>query len=110
MVQGIPNMGFGPSAEVLSTSGREYLWSRVEGHWMKKTIVISSVARYSGSMVLPKGLALGKITASGKYKEYTDGLSDGSEVFRGFLDNEQSLAGADGNALDAAAVMVVFGR
>lgn len=35
--------------------------------------------------IIPSGVALGKITASGKYKKYDDAAVDGSQVCVGFL-------------------------
>jgi len=76
---------------------------------MIKTIVIDSTARNGGVTLLPKGLALGKITATGKYKEYDDSDGDGTGVFRGFLNEEKELA-YNGVAADVQAEMVVWGR
>lgn len=42
---------------------------------------------------LSAGAPLGRITASGKYKVYNNGASDGSEVFSGFLCGPANPAG-----------------
>jgi hypothetical protein len=103
------NVSIGPSQEYL-TSGREYLHSREAGHVMKKTVILSSAATDQQS-TLRKGLALGKVTASGKYSAFGVANSPaGTNVFRGFLDNEVDLRDDNGVAQDCAAQMVVFGR
>ena len=102
------NVPLGPTSEII-TSGSEYLNSRVEGTFMKRGVLIASTARYNGGTTLPKGLALAKITASGKYAEYDDGNSDGTEEFRGFLDQDIDLLDATGVARDAQASMVFWG-
>ena len=103
------NVSIGPNTEYL-TSGREYMWSREQGHIMKKTVVLAAASTDQGS-VLRKGLALGKITATGKYSPFNVGNSPtGTNVFRGFLDDEIDLRNADGAARDAVSQMVVWGR
>ena len=102
------NVSIGPNQEYL-TSGREFLHSREQGHVMKKTVVLASTATDQAS-VLRKGLAMGKITASGKYAQYDNGALDGTEVFRGFLDDEIDLRDSNSVAQDANSQMVVFGR
>lgn len=44
---------------------------------------------------LPAGRVLGKITASGKYKEYNPGNADGSEVVAGILWDDVDATAAD---------------
>jgi hypothetical protein len=51
---------------------------------------------------LVTGTVLGKITASGKYKAYNNGASDGSEVAAGIL-----YAACDASDGDKAAVAIV---
>lgn len=103
------NVSIGPNQEYL-TSGREYLHSRVEGHVMKKTVVVDRLAADQPGSILRKGYALAKITTSGKYKEYDNDDSDGTEVFRGFLDQELDMKDLNGVIADQVAQMVVFGR
>lgn len=57
---------------------------------------------------LRKGLCLGKITATDKYKEYDDSAVDGSEVFAGVLSDEiDMLNGGDGvTPIDQPAVLI----
>ena len=58
---------------------------------------------------LRKGLVLGRVTATGKYKQYDDAASDGTEVAAGILDKEIDLLGDDGQAVDSQATMLVHG-
>jgi len=104
----MPNTPLGPSAEV-TTSGREYLHSRAIGHVIKKTVILVSTARDQGN-TLRKGLALGKIAATGKFKDWDTSKSDGSQTFRGFLDEEVDMMDQFGNFQDRQATMVVWGR
>ena len=53
----------------------------------------------SGAGVLTKGTVLGKITASGKYKAYTNANSDGSEVAKLILAEDVDATSADVNAV-----------
>ena len=81
-------------------------------HVMKTGIMLDSSARDSGNTpttTLRPGLALGKITASGKYKEYDPSASDGSEVCVGFLEDERKVLDADGVASDNTGVLVFHG-
>jgi len=53
----------------------EFLVSEANGTLSREVVTIAS-----GSGVVPAGLVLGKITASGKYKPYDDDNADGSET------------------------------
>lgn len=53
----------------------EFLVSEANGTLSRAVVTIAS-----GSGVVPAGLVLGKITASGKYKPYDDDNADGSET------------------------------
>jgi len=57
---------------------------------------------------LRSGLTLGKVTATGYYKEYDDADADGTEVAAGFLLHPIRLIDPFGNAL--AAGQLVFGQ
>ena len=75
------------------------------------TVLIVSTAVDPGgtpsTSVLRAGLVLGKITASGKYKEYNNGSSDGSEVAVGILAHDVDLrAPVSGTAGDTPAVIM----
>jgi len=105
----MPNISIGPNTEYL-VSGREYLLDREAGHVMRETVILDSSARDSSQTTLRKGLALGKIASTGKYRDYGSGNSDGSQTFRGFLDEESDLLNVVGTATDRPAPMVIFGR
>lgn len=51
----------------------------------------------SGTGVLTRGTILGRVTASGKYKAYASGNSDGSEVPRAILARDVDATSADVN-------------
>ncbi len=66
-------------------------------------IVLDSTARDADNTpatALRKGLVLGKITATGKYMEYDDGASDGTETARVILDDEVDVLDENGDAAD----------
>ena len=102
----LPIPGLGTEIEAVPT---EFMRS---AHSILLGVTISSAARDSGNTTtttLRPGLVLGKITASGKYKEYNNYNSDGSEVAKGILYDQVKVLDADANAIDAAAVMVIHG-
>jgi len=84
---------------------------RFTGHGRESTVavVLDSTARDSGNSpttTLRKGLVLGKVTATGKYKEYDPSASDGTETARVILDDDvdlldESAAAADTEGLGA---------
>lgn len=97
---GTPGMG---SLE-LSTP-RELLWGgdnrSIQALWINS--VISGVTRDAGNTpdtVLRGGLVLGKITASGKMKQWIPTATDGSENIGGILD-VSNLKATDYNASDS---------
>ena len=86
---------------------REYLLHA--GHLIQVAVTIDSSARdaeNTPTTTLRKGLCLGKITESGKYKEYDAGASDGSQTGKCILDESVKVIDADGNAVDAIAAVV----
>ncbi len=75
-------------------------------------ITIDASARDSGNSpdtTLRKGLVLGKVTASGKYEEYDDGASDGTEVAACILTDQVNLLDEEGSAVDSFATGMVHG-
>lgn len=69
--------------------------------------VIDAAARDDGNSpttTLRKGLVLGKVTATGKYKEYDPSASDGTETARLILDDEVDLLDEAGSAADTEAL------
>ena len=82
---------------------------RFTDHGRESTVavVLDSTARDSGNTpttTLRKGLVLGKVTATGKYKEYDSGASDGTETARVILDDEVVVLDETGTAADTDAV------
>ena len=57
---------------------------------------------------LRQGLCLGKVTASGKYKEYDDGDSDGTQTVAAILDEDVDVLDEFGNAVTGAIVAAVI--
>jgi len=104
------NLQVGPQTVASPTSGREFVLDRGIGQVTHYPggIVIAAAARDAGSTNLRKGLVMGKITASGKYSQYLDTNSDGTEVARGILDEEVDLKDPDGNARDAQGKLMVI--
>lgn len=74
----------------------EFLHAEANGTLSRERIVI-----VSGAGVLNAGTVLGKITASGKYKAYSDAASDGSQTAAGIL-----YASVDATSADASGVMI----
>lgn len=72
----------------------EHLISEASGTRSRETVVV-----VSGAGKLAAGTVLGKITASGKFKAYDNGASDGTEVAAGVL-----YAAVDATSADAPAV------
>lgn len=54
----------------------EFLLSEAEGKRSRDQVTVT----IAGSVALPSGTVLGKITASGKYIKYLNGASDGSQT------------------------------
>ena len=78
--------------------------------WALQGIVtIASAARDAGNTTvtkLRKGLVLGRVTSGGKYKEYDNNDTDGTEVARAILDQNVNLLDADSVARDVIARVV----
>lgn len=76
------------------------------------TVKIVSTAVDAGSTpttTLRKGLVMGKITSGGKYREYLDSSSDGSQVAKGILTDEVNMLDAAGVVQDQLAVIAFAG-
>jgi len=76
---------------------------------LEVTIAAAAVdARSTGEThKLQGGLTVAKITASGKYAEYDDGNSDGTEDAKGFLVTPVNTKIEDGTARDQIAVILI---
>jgi hypothetical protein len=69
----------------------EFLLSEGNGKRAREQVTVT----IAGSVALPSGTVLGKITASGKYIKQADGASDGSQVAAGVLG--YAIAGVNGD-------------
>lgn len=69
----------------------EWLLSEAEGQYSRDAATVT----VAGSVALPSGTVLGKITATGKLVRYVDTNSDGSQVAMGILWNP--LPGVNGD-------------
>jgi hypothetical protein len=75
-------------------------------------ITIDKTARDASNTpttTLRKGLVMGKITATGKYVQYSDAAQDGTQVARCILADEVNLLDEEGTAQDGHSVGVVHG-
>ncbi len=74
----------------------EFIFSESAGTYSRENVVV-----VLGAGVLPAGRMLGKITASGKFTNYDDGLVNGTEVAFGIL-----YAPVDATLADTPAVII----
>lgn len=108
-MNGIPGVN-----AALSTSDSEIYWggdeSRITVLRMDGTVVSTAVdAGNTPTTVLRKGLLLGKVTATGKLKEWDPDASDGSEDIYGVLDIELQMLDTSGSAVDQWCRVAVVG-
>lgn len=82
----------------------EYLVSEAEGTLSREEVTVTQ----SGA-ALASGTVMGKITASGKYKPYASGNSDGSQTAAGILYNTLNAATGDKKAVLHVRNAEVFG-
>ncbi len=85
---------------------------KLSDHGIKVAVTVDSSARDDGNTTdttLRKGLVIGRVTATGKYKEYDAGASDGTETAAGILDDETNLLDESGAASDSHATMLIHG-
>lgn len=85
---------------------------REDGHHIPVTV--DAKARDAGHVGhethLRAGLAMAKVTASGRYKEYNDANADGTEVFVGYLYAEVDVTiGGKVDEADVPGVLLVTG-
>lgn len=83
-------------------------------HFAYKQITLASTARDSGNTpttTLRRGLVLGKITASGKFAQYDNSATDGTQTADGVLEEQEDLVNEETNAaVDTQGVMMWHGR
>jgi len=106
--QRYPNVGFG--GETVSTPS-EFL---LDSHVIQRGVTVDKTARDSGNTgkttTLRPGLVMGKIEATGKFKQYDPSAADGTETAVGILLDQVKVLDEDANAVDALGVLVVHGR
>lgn len=71
----------------------EYLVSEANGHRSRKTVTLASGVNYKA------GHVLGKITSSGKFTEYDDDASDGSQTAAAVLYDNVDATSEDKSAV-----------
>jgi hypothetical protein len=99
-------LGYGASREV---TDNEY---KLSDHGVKVAVTIDANASDAGgtpTTTLRKGLVLGKVTSSGKYKQYSNAAVDGTEVAAGILDDETNLVGDSGVPAYSQSTMLIHG-
>lgn len=86
---------------------------REDGHHIP--ITLDATAEDAGHVGfethLRRGLALGKVTATGKYKQYDDAVNpaDGTQVCAGYLYVDVDMLDGGAAAIDRPAVLLVTG-
>jgi hypothetical protein len=106
MVDRLPNFGLGTEQIDVPTE------FRLSDHAILVGITIGSTARdgeNTPTTTLRRGLVMGKITASGKYAQYSDAATDGTGVAAGILVHEADLLGPYASAHDATGLILVHG-
>lgn len=94
----------------VSSQTNQYLWGGSQSEVLTLDFLIDSAARDTGSnntQVLRAGLAMGRVTASGKLKQFDVGASDGTQSLVGFLKEETPLINTLGQAQEAFAPVIV---
>lgn len=72
----------------------EFVLSEASGNRSRENIVVAQTGAE-----IKSGTVLGKVTATGKYKPYNNGASDGTEVAAGILYNYLPAATGDAKAV-----------
>lgn len=102
----MPGMG----AESDSTEN-EFLWGNRETAHYESGVIVSTTTDSGSSPTsqLRPGLAMGKVTASGKWGQYDPTATDGREVFQGVLRLGVNMLDNTGTAADKAGIFVIGG-
>lgn len=82
-----------------------------QSHIGWKTVILAAAARDANNTpttTLREGLVLGKVTASGKYKEYDDSDNDGTEVADLILAEQVDLVDPATNAATDSTGLCVY--
>ena len=106
MSERLPNFGLGTEKTDTPTE------FRLSDHGILVGITIAAAVRDSGSTpttTLRRGLVVGKITASGKFAQYSNAATDGTGTAAGILVHEVDLLGPYASAQDATGLILVHG-
>lgn len=95
------------------TQENEFLWGGDESRIpvLRKSIVVDGTARDAGNTpttVLRQGLLLGKVTATGKHKQWDASAVDGTEDVAGILPVELVMTDQLGVDQDRVCPLIVF--
>lgn len=106
---GVPGVG-----SLDQTYEQEVLWGGDNGKGIAlfKSAVIDGSARDAGNTpttVLRPGLLLGKVTATGKLKQWDNAAVDGTETVYGVLLEQLKVVDEDGNNVDRVLRVLVWG-
>ena len=106
--------GVGGVGSLTQTTETEILWGSDLGRLIviRKSAVIDGATRDAGNTpttVLRPGLILGKVTATGKYKEYDPDGSDGTQIAEAILPIELKATDFDANDADRHFGVIVGG-
>lgn len=85
------------SVRTLTLAGSDHSWlASAHGTLNNRSVTLDlslfNFAATFTSKMLPSGVVLGKVTASGLYGPYNDGLSNGQETATGFLFTDVDVA------------------
>lgn len=97
-------------AASLFSQTNQFIWGGSRAEVLEWDAVIDSAAEDAGSnntKVLRAGLAMGKVTASGKLRQWDPAAADGTEDLFGFLKEESPLIDRFGRAQDGWCPVVV---
>lgn len=113
MLQGdLLSTAFGMS-DLFITSEREFRWGTYnQGGIQYMPGVVLSSSTDSGNTpttTLRKGLAMGRITSTGKFTPYSQSATDGSEIPVGFLVADVNMLDISGTAADKYTVLMIAG-
>jgi hypothetical protein len=94
----------------VSSQTNQFIWGGSQAEILHLDFLIDSAARDAGSnntQVLRAGLAMGRVTASGKLKQFDVDALDGTQTLVGFLKEETPLINTLGQAQEAFAPVIV---
>ncbi len=100
-------------SDLYQTAEREFKWGTftMGGLQFLPIVIVSTAveAANTPTTTLRKGLCMGKITATSKYKAYDPTSTDGSEIPVGFLMADVNMLDVSATAVDKISVLLVAG-